>query len=302
MPPRISVQPSLKAFTGSSHGHNPLAALSNAAQTSVRAASSKPQSRRRYDPFLIAQARQRKAANISRQKTLAAEREASIGDPLESKPTPFIQDIVSLQTQQILPDAATEFNHYLTSDDFLRALEYSKELTEPLKNPDRDTADPRQEEEADELHSKQHQNAREAIRRIIHLNNGNNKDRVRLNIQKCIEKLGRHNTDPILAAKPASVTHPNAPVYPKKAQRIGPDTGSPEVQASILTVKILNLTRHLETTNKDMHNKRNLQLLIHKRQKLLKYLRKKERGGPRWQNLMETLGLSDAAWKGEIAL
>ena len=52
----------------------------------------------------------------------------------------------------------------------------------------------------------------------------------------------------------------------------------------------------------DKANKRNLRLLVHRRQKLLRYLRQKERGGPRFQNVLETLGLTEGMWKGEISM
>ncbi|KAI9934310.1 hypothetical protein MW887_005384 [Aspergillus wentii] len=253
--------------------------------------------RRRHDPFLTAQSRQRKAANLSRQQALVQEREASVGDPVHSEPTPFIQELKSAQPS---PDA--KLNHFLNAEGLEQALEYSKNLTSPIENQDRDTVDPQLEKEAAERHLKEHQNAQEAINRIINLNNGNNKDRLRVNVQKCIETFGRHNTESFLPPKPAAVAHESATAHPEKTPRVGQDTGSPEVQAAILTAKIANLSRHLQSTKKDMHNKRNLRILVHKRQKLLRYLRKKERGGPRWQNLIETLGLSDAAWKGEISM
>lgn len=251
---------------------------------------------------MIAQARQRKAANLSRQKVLQAEREASLGDPVESKPTPFIQEIQSMQGGARVPTSNVDLNYYLKLDELNNALQFSRELTEPLQNPDRDIADPQIEQEAAAQHAAEHENAREAIQRIASLNNGNTKDRLRLNVQKCIEQFGRHRTDAKLPPKPSSVLLDSAQTQFEKTPRIGPDTGSPEVQVAVLTAKIMNLSRHLQTAKQDKHNKRNLRLLVHKRQKLLRYLRKKERGGPRWQNLMETLGLSEAAWKGEIAL
>ncbi|KAJ5481331.1 hypothetical protein N7475_000143 [Penicillium sp. IBT 31633x] len=322
MPPRLSIQPSLKALTGkeanfgsinrqsnwvltttrlgSAYGYSP---LSNSINTTIRAASSKAQERKKHDPFLMAQARQRKAANVSRQKVLAEERESSLGDPIKSQPTPFILEMTAIQTDPHVPSSLTEdLNYYLKSNELKAALDFSKDLTEPLKSSDRNTADPQAEKEAMAKYNQQHRNAQEAINRIVNLNNGNTKDRVRLNIAKCIETFGRHYTDSKLPPKPSAVSHGSDRVHPERAPRIGPDTGSAEVQAAILTVKIVNLSRHLETANKDKHNKRNLQLLVHKRQKLLQYVRKKERGGPRWQNLMGTLGLSDAAWNGEIAL
>ncbi|KAJ5692917.1 hypothetical protein N7462_002340 [Penicillium macrosclerotiorum] len=291
MRPRFSFQPSWKALTGPLSGQSPL-----------RAASSKAKPQKRSDFFMIAQARQRKAANISRQKELQAERDASLGDPVESKPTAFIQEIQAVQNGSQVADPSLGLNYYLKADDLIGALKLSQDLTEPLQSADRDTADPQLEKEAAESHQEQHRNAEAAIQRIASLSNGNTKDRLRVNVQRCIEQFGRHSTDSFLPPKPSSVPHKSAPTHPEKAPRVGPDTGSPEVQAAILTVKIMNLSRHLQTANKDKHNKRNLQILVHKRQKLLRYVRRKERGGPRWQNLMENLGLSEAAWKGEIAL
>ncbi|KAJ9265451.1 putative ribosomal protein S15 [Paecilomyces variotii] len=305
MPPRILFQSPLKAFAGSSCVQNPITALSlRPCKTSIRAGSIEARERRRHDPFLMAQSRQRKAANLSRQKALREEREAALGNPVESKPTAFIESLQSLQKPDatIDPKSADALNYFLKTDELNQALEYSKTLTSPLENPDRDTADPQLEKEAAERHLQEHRNAQEAISRIVNLANGNTKDRTRVNIQKCIETFGRHKTDQSLPPKPAAITHESAPNHPQKAPRAGPDTGSPEVQVAILTTKILNLSRHLQGTNKDKHNKRNLRLLVHKRQKLLRYLRKKERGGPRWQNLIESLGLSDAAWKGEISI
>jgi ribosomal protein S15 len=86
-------------------------------------------------------------------------------------------------------------------------------------------------------------------------------------------------------------------------QRKGPDTGSSEVQIAILTAKIRHLANHLERVgNSDKINKRNLRLLVHRRQKLLQYLRKKERAGPRWQRCIDMLGLTEGTWRGEITL
>lgn len=252
---------------------------------------------------MMAQARQRKAANVSRQKVLAEERQSSLGDPVKSSPTPFIVEMTTIQTNPHISSSLNhDLNYYLNANELDGALTFSKNLTEPLLNSDRDVADPQAEKEAREMHEEKHRNAQEAINRIVNLDNGNTKDRLRLTITKCIETFGRHYTDLNLPPRPSAAAHGSDPVVPGSADRVGPDTGSAEVQAAILTVKIMNLSRHLESATRDKHNKRNLQLLVHKRQKLLQYVRRRERGGPRWQNLMGTLGLSDAAWKGEIAL
>lgn len=176
-------------------------------------------------------------------------------------------------------------------------------MTEPVPNPDVDRRDPVAEQRGADEHAAVHANAAAAVSRIVSLASGSSKDRTRLNIQRCIDTFGRHNTDDDLPPRPA--TNPAfAPKEPlEKTPRAGPDTGSPEVQVAILTSKIRKLANHLETDGRqDKVNKRNLRLLVHRRQKMLKYLRHKERGGPRWQNLVETLGIADAAWKGEISL
>ncbi|RAL07694.1 mitochondrial 37S ribosomal protein uS15m [Aspergillus homomorphus CBS 101889] len=299
MSPRFLLQPSLRAFTGSSSVQSPFAALSlNPSKTTVRAGSAASRERRRHDPFLTAQSRQRKAANLSRQQALAKEREQALGDPVKSQPTPFIQELQKTEAEA----NDTRLNFFVEDEELKKALKYSKDLTAPLRNPNPDTTDPQLEQQQAEEHSEQHRNAQEAINRIMNIANGNNQDRMRLHIQKCIETFGRHQTDKTLPPKPASVSDDSATVRPEKTPRVGRDTGSPEVQVAILTAKIINLSRHLEGTNKDKHNKRNLRLLVHRRQKLLRYLRRKERGGPRWQHLIETLGLSDASWQGEISM
>lgn len=143
--------------------------------------------------------------------------------------------------------------------------------------------------------------AEEALRRISNLELGSSKDRLRVNTQRCIAVFGRHNTDSSLPPKPRSTDTNGGGA--ERAPRVGADTGSSEVQIAILTAKIRTLADFLDTRgNMDKVNKRNLRLLVHKRAKLLKYLRKKERGGPRWQNLVDQLGLTDGTWKGEITL
>ncbi|KAF2873917.1 hypothetical protein BDV95DRAFT_593210 [Massariosphaeria phaeospora] len=157
-----------------------------------------------------------------------------------------------------------------------------------------------------------HTRATEAITRITALENASSKDRMRSNIERCVTAFGRHNTDRILPPRAPPLPFVNStqphPVRPKTNEeaakkRIGPDTGSSEVQISILTAKIKTLADFLATRGKgDKHNKRNLRLLVHRRQKLLQYLRRKERGGPRWEHLIETLGLTEGTWRGEISL
>jgi ribosomal protein S15 len=198
----------------------------------------------------------------------------------------------------------TPLNFFLSTTQLGKSLEYSKYLTEPLPSENPNNANPAARERELQKHAEAHENAQRALAAITALENGSSKDRTRANIQRCIQEFGRHRTDHVLPAKPASsATPPEIAARNARAaqgQRVGPDTGSSEVQAAILTTKINTLADNLH--KKDKHNKRNLRVLVHKRQKLLSYLRRKERGGPRWQHLVEKLGISDAMWKGEISL
>lgn len=54
------------------------------------------------------------------------------------------------------------------------------------------------------------------------------------------------------------------------------DTGSPQVQAALLTEKINYLAEHLKTHRKDFHSRRGLLIMIGKRRRLLSYLNKKD--------------------------
>jgi small subunit ribosomal protein S15 len=52
------------------------------------------------------------------------------------------------------------------------------------------------------------------------------------------------------------------------------DSGSPEVQIAILTVRINNLTEHMRTHEKDYASRRGLLAMVSRRRRLLDYLRR----------------------------
>lgn len=57
-------------------------------------------------------------------------------------------------------------------------------------------------------------------------------------------------------------------------QRDHKDTGSPEVQAALLTKRIKNLTGHFKTHKKDHHSRRGLLGMVSRRRKVLDYLKR----------------------------
>jgi len=67
------------------------------------------------------------------------------------------------------------------------------------------------------------------------------------------------------------------------------DTGSAEVQIAILTRRILDLTEHLKVHKQDYHSRRGLLMMVGKRNRLLRYLQRKDR--ERYLTLIRRLGL-----------
>lgn len=67
------------------------------------------------------------------------------------------------------------------------------------------------------------------------------------------------------------------------------DTGSPEVQISILTARILELTEHLKLNKKDHAGRRGLLKMVGRRSALLKYLTRTDR--KRYKAIIADLGL-----------
>ena len=282
----------------------------------ISAIAKKP--RPRYqDPYALAQAKARRNANLTRQETLRAQRATAQGDPIRGIPTPFVASFDTIALTPIetaldklpTPDTPSlHLNHFFNPDELDTALSTSHALTAPAPTLDRSLADPGAEKLAARQHAEQHEVASVAVSRILSLANASSKSRTRANIQRCIDTFGRHNTDLTVRQKAPSATQVTATGSSDQRQltattRAGKDTGSSEVQIAILTAKIHVLADAFEGHAwKDKVNKRNLRLLLHRRQKLLRYFKQKERGSGRWEFLLETLGLTEATWEGQIAV
>ena len=79
-----------------------------------------------------------------------------------------------------------------------------------------------------------------------------------------------------------------AEVIKSYAQGSG-DTGSPEVQIAILSVRIGELTEHFKTHKKDHASRRGLLMLVSKRRRLLDYL--KTHDSDRYRDVIGKLGI-----------
>ncbi|KAI7351717.1 hypothetical protein KC320_g4788 [Hortaea werneckii] len=329
MPPRIPFFNCLRASQNASAAN----ATRSFSQTSAPTASTVTQRRRRHDPYALAQAKARKAANLSRQEVLKKERAAALGDPVNGVETPFVRSFdtalppePAAQNQRTQTRVATSpsedapgpqserdehLNFYLSKQELEQGLEHSRWLSTPPASAFKETTgvtDLLTPEEKQAQLAQQQTTANEALRRIASLSLGSSKDRLRVNIQRIIDTFGRHNTDSTLPPRPKDEDRTpynlRTPSSPDQAnQRVGLDTGSSEVQIAILTAKIRTLSSFLSDRGRmDKVNKRNLRLLVHRRQKLLRYLERKERGGPRFQNVVDVLGLTEGMWRGEISL
>ncbi|KAF1848847.1 ribosomal protein-like protein S15 [Cucurbitaria berberidis CBS 394.84] len=337
MPPRIPILSCLRASTSSSAPHQFALPIRTFASTSLLQGKTLERSQKKrisHDPYLVAQRNRKKAANLSRRAELDEARVASLGNPVRGVSTPFVESFesgkpITYEEGKKAPKDSLHLNYAFDPKIVEKQLKKSEKLAVPLSELGKQStvgpfpwsdslpygkATETQEstEEVEQKNKKDHARAAEAIARITALENGSSKDRMRVNITRCIESFGRHNTDRIFPPKAPGVkniqgteVHPIRPETNIAAtnKRIGPDTGSSEVQIAILTAKIKTVADFLASRGKgDKHNKRNLRLLVHRRQKLLQYLRRKERGGPRWQHCIETLGLTEGTWRGEISL
>jgi ribosomal protein S15 len=266
--------------------------------------------KQKQDPYKWAQAQQRKNANLGRRAELEKTRQEEWGDAVMGKTTPFLETLDSFGRktsapatdgtikQNQIPTAGMR-NYFLTDAELEAAASEAYTLTKPMVGLVESQMDSNAQQEREQQHEQRHERAVEALRRITSMENSSARDRFHANVRRIVGEFGRHNTDAHLRQRPESVLHPKDAEVPGRA---GPDTGSSEVQIAILTTKIRGLARALQVNRgyKDKHNQRNLRLLMHRRQKLLKYMERKERGSERWTNMLEKLGLTPAMWKQQI--
>ena len=69
------------------------------------------------------------------------------------------------------------------------------------------------------------------------------------------------------------------------------DTGSPEVQISLLNARIQKLTQHLRIHQKDHHSRYGMFKLVGQQRRLLRYLYNAD--APRYRQLIQKIGLRD---------
>ncbi|KAL1929756.1 hypothetical protein VTP01DRAFT_1894 [Rhizomucor pusillus] len=202
-----------------------------------------------------------KKENLLKRAARKAEFEKSRPSPILSKPTPFFN---TLHTPASAFANQTDTQHFLTDAD-------RQYLYEQVP---RDTVEKRNLSAVEGFDEalKNEEKKVETIKKIIGLQNANAKAVQLYNIQKAIDWFKRKEGD----------------------------TGSPEVEAAILTVRILNLHSHMQQHRKDKHNYKQLREMVHKRARVLKYLKRKSQ--ERYYKCLEELGLEPRAVEGEITM
>ncbi|CCE92481.1 mitochondrial 37S ribosomal protein uS15m TDEL_0E02380 [Torulaspora delbrueckii] len=198
-------------------------------------------------------AQKRKQKNEARQATL--QNALDRVDPvLGRRETPFVTRVMAELKEPSVLSSGYEINEV---EKLLAAVESTKAEQLKLSSMNEQLVEP---ESLESLEAR-----REALLRILSLKNADNKNAMKLAV-----KLAR-----------------------EEFQRFPGDSGSSEVQAACMTVRIHNMVDHVKEHHKDFANTRNLRMLVQQRQSILRYLK---RDNPeRYYWTIQKLGLSDEA-------
>lgn len=234
---------------------------------------------------------------MARQEVLKAERTPANFDPIIGMSTPFTRSLLTPATAWS-PESTVEDSLYFPKEEvtkiqsavaqafeareradfsMLGSLPTTNKSTESQGSGDSSTSDFLASEtkllndKLEAMRLRNEQNS-EASSRIISLQNSNARTLRAYNTAHAIKEFGRKEGD----------------------------TGSAEVQAAILTARILAEATHIANNKKDVHGFRGFRGLVHQRQKVLKYLRTES--VERYFACINRLGLSDQAVVKEITM
>lgn len=103
-----------------------------------------------------------------------------------------------------------------------------------------------------------------------------------------VAKVKTPKVEKVIETPRVSLEDDKQKIIDKFGQKKG-DTGSPEVQVALLSLKIDKLAEHLEINKKDNHSRRGLLKVIAKRRRILNYLQKLDE--KRYRILIKEIGL-----------
>ncbi len=135
------------------------------------------------------------------------------------------------------------------------------------------------------------------LMKILDLRNADSRGIRAVNTRRIIEVFG--------ASSPSSSSQSNVGSSEIDSPPQNLNTGNTLVQAALLTHRIRLLQSHLSTNTRDVHNRKNLRTMVHQRQKLLRYWKKRcmKEGGEGLEGYvegLEKLGLDARAVEGEL--
>lgn len=188
-------------------------------------------------------------------------------DPVLGKPdVPFLARMRAIVGQ---PENEIDFLSSETTSKLLYGAE-SALMQRPLSSDNSSEDSETLERKSKNLYLESEARKREALLRIVSLRNSNQQQS-----QKQAVSLAR-----------------------KEFQRFEGDTGSPEVQAAVSTMRIHFLALHVKETKKDFQSKRRLEHMVQSRRNMLLYLKRTDPRRYMWT--IEKLGLSDDAVSAEF--
>lgn len=198
-------------------------------------------------------AQRRKQKNEAKQATLKASTD-KVDPVLGRADTPFITRIMAELKEPLVLSKGYNIEEV---DKFLAAIESAKRERAELSGLNTEVVG------IDDIEKLE--DRREAILRILSMRNSENKNAIKMAVE-----LAR-----------------------KEFERFPGDTGSSEVQAACMTVRIQNMANHIKEHRKDFANTRNLRILVQQRQAILRYLKRDNPEKYYWT--IQKLGLNDAA-------
>lgn len=198
-------------------------------------------------------AQKRKQKNEARQVSLKNSFD-TVDPVLGRKDTPFI---VRVMAELKEPSVLSSGYEIAEVEKLLAAVEATKHEELSLSSVNEQLLEP---ESLESLEGR-----REALLRILSMRNADNKNAMKLAVRLAREEF----------------------------QRFPGDTGSSEVQAACMTVRIQNMVQHVQEHKKDYANTRILRILVQQRQSILRYLKRDNPEKYYWT--IQKLGLTDDA-------
>jgi small subunit ribosomal protein S15 len=189
--------------------------------------------------------------------------------PLPSRPEHFSQHLTSPADLDLL------FKH-LPESGLARATYLSDTTTSPT-----DLARRVSEETPAQV------SASEQLMRVLDLRNADSRGIRTTNIRRIVQVFGG----------PTSTSEPTSEPTTERL-----DTGSPAVQAAIMTHRIRLLASHIAQNPRDVHNRKNLRELVHRRAKVLRYLKRRAGDGEGYEALLDKIGVDRRAVEGEVVV